>query len=51
MIIYGIKKEKGIKAVILSCTDLQLVINEVKNIQVFDTMKILAEAAVERILA
>jgi len=43
--------EKGTKAVILACTDLQLVINGVKNIQVFDTMKILALAAVERILA
>lgn len=42
--------DKGTDAVILACTNLQLVVKEVKNIQVFDTMKILAGASAGRIL-
>ena len=41
---------KGLDCVILACTDLQLLIPKHPTIRTFDTMKILADATVERIL-
>lgn len=43
-------REKRVDCVILACTDLQLLIPEIPNFKIFDTMKILAEAATEKIL-
>lgn len=41
---------KGIHHIILACTDLQLLIPNHPRIQIFDTMKILADATVREIL-
>jgi aspartate racemase len=43
-------EEKGLKIVILACTDLQLLIPQHPRMQIIDTMKILAEASVREIL-
>ncbi|MBI3588811.1 MAG: amino acid racemase [Candidatus Liptonbacteria bacterium] len=40
---------KGLDCVILACTDLQLLIPSHQNLKIFDTMKIFADATVERI--
>lgn len=41
---------KGVKTVILACTDLQLLIPHHSNLEIYDTMKILADATVEEII-
>lgn len=41
---------KGLDCVILACTDLQLLIPSHKDLKIFDTMKIFADASVEQIL-
>jgi aspartate racemase len=41
---------KGLSTVILACTDLQLLIPQFPNMQIFDTMKILVDATVEKVL-
>ena len=41
---------KKVDCVVLACTDLQLLIPQHPNLRIFDTMKILADATVERIL-
>lgn len=41
---------KGLDCVILACTDLQLLIPNHKELKIFDTMKILADATVEELL-
>lgn len=43
-------ENKGLDCVILACTDLQLLIPSHKNLKIFDTMKIFADATVENIL-
>lgn len=43
-------ENKGLNYVILACTDLQLLIPHHPKLKIFDTMKILAAATVERIL-
>jgi len=43
-------EDKGLACVILACTDLQLLIPSHKNLKIFDTMKIFADASVEEIL-
>ncbi len=43
-------EDKGLDCVILACTDLQLLIPSHKNLKIFDTMKIFADASVEEIL-
>lgn len=48
-IIMGFEGKK-VDCVILACTDLQLLIPKTPNLQVFDTMKIFADATVEQIL-
>ena len=40
---------QGIIKIILACTDLQLIIKTRSDAEIFDTMKILADAAVEKI--
>ena len=42
---------KGLDCVILACTDLQLLIPSHKNLKIFDTMKILADATVREVLS
>lgn len=42
--------KKGLSTVILACTDLQLLTPKIKGIQVFDTMKILADSTVNKLL-
>lgn len=42
--------KKGVSAVILACTDLQLLIPKFPNMKIFDTMKILADATISNIL-
>ncbi len=42
--------KKGVKDVILACTDLQLLIPKHNEINIYDTMKIFADATVEKIL-
>lgn len=42
---------KKVEAVALACTDLQLLIPKHSEVEVFDTMKILAEASVRKILS
>jgi aspartate racemase len=42
--------DKNVDCVILACTDLQLLIPKHPNLKIFDTMKIFADAAVEKIL-
>jgi aspartate racemase len=41
---------KGVKTVILACTDLQLLIPQFPDMKIYDTMKIFAQATVEEIL-
>lgn len=48
-IVDGFKK-KNLKTVILACTDLQILIPSHDQIEIFDTMKILADATVAKIL-
>lgn len=48
--IVGTFEEKGIRHVILACTDLQLLIPQNPNLEIFDTMKIFADATVREIL-
>jgi len=43
-------EDKGLDCVILACTDLQLLIPNHKNLKIFDTMKIFADATVEEII-
>ena len=43
-------ENKDLDCVILACTDLQLLIPKHKNLRIFDTMKIFADATVEEIL-
>lgn len=43
-------KKKGLKAVILACTDLQILAPNRSDIKMYDTMKILAEATVQKII-
>jgi aspartate racemase len=43
-------ENKGLDCVILACTDLQLLIPSHKNLKIFDTMKIFADATVENVL-
>lgn len=40
----------GLKTIILACTDLQVIVHEHKNVQIYDTMAILAEATVRELL-
>lgn len=42
--------EKKVKTVILACTDLQLLFPKIKGFKIFDTMKILINATVSKIL-
>lgn len=42
--------KKGLSTVILACTDLQLISPKIEGVQIFDTMKILAEATVNKLL-
>jgi aspartate racemase len=43
-------ENKNVDCVILACTDLQLLMPKHPNLKIFDTMKILADATVEKIL-
>ena len=43
-------EKKGVKNVILACTDLQLLIPEHQRLKIYDTMKIFAQATIEKIL-
>ncbi len=43
-------ENKGVKDVILSCSDFQLLIPEHSKLKIYDTMKILADATVDEIL-
>jgi aspartate racemase len=43
-------EQKGVDCVALACTDLQLLIPKHPTLKIFDTMKILADATVEKIL-
>jgi aspartate/glutamate racemase len=43
-------ENKNIDCVVLACTDLQLLIHQHPKIKIFDTMKIFADATVEKIL-
>lgn len=43
-------ENKGVDCVALACTDLQLLIPKHPNLKIFDTMKILADATVNKIL-
>ncbi len=43
--------ETGIKTIILACTDLQLLLPSHAGVEIFDTMKILADATVREIVA
>lgn len=43
-------EDKGIKHVILACTDLQLLIPQNAKLEIYDTMKIFAEATIDKIL-
>lgn len=42
-------KKCGARNIILACTDLQLIIEEMPDIKIFDTMKVLAEATTNEI--
>jgi len=48
-IISGFEK-KNVDCVVLACTDLQLLIPQIPTLKIFDTMKILADATVDKIL-
>lgn len=41
----------GKRAILLACTDLQLAMSELKGVGIYDTMRILADAAVREILS
>lgn len=43
-------KKEGVEDVLLACTDLQLLISEHPELEIYDTMKILADSTVEKIL-
>ncbi len=43
-------EKKGVKVVILACTDLQLLIPHHPKLEIYDTMKILADATIDKIL-
>lgn len=43
-------EKKGVDCVALACTDLQLLIPKHERLQIFDTMKILADATVKKLL-
>ena len=43
-------KKKGLKTVILACTDLQILVSYRSGIEIYDTMKILAETAAQKII-
>ena len=43
-------ESKDVDCVVLACTDLQLLIPKHQTIKIFDTMKIFADATVQRIL-
>jgi len=43
-------ENKNVDCVILACTDLQLLIPQHEKLKIFDTMKILADATVDKIL-
>lgn len=43
-------ENKGLDCVILACTDLQLLVPGHKNLKIFDTMKIFADATVPKII-
>lgn len=45
------KFPKEVETILLACTDLQLLVPQNENIQIYDTMKILAEATVREILS
>lgn len=49
--IIGEFENKNVDCVVLTCTDLQLLIPQHQNLKVFDTMKILVNATVEQILS
>ena len=48
--IIGGFENKDIDCVVLACTDLQLLIPKIPSLKIFDTMKIFADATVEKIL-
>ncbi len=48
--IIGDFENKQVDCVILACTDLQLLIPKHQNLKIFDTMKIFADATVDKIL-
>jgi aspartate/glutamate racemase len=43
-------ENKNVDCVVLACTDLQLLIPEHPRLKVYDTMKIFADATVDKIL-
>lgn len=43
-------EKKNVDCVVLACTDLQLLIPKLPSLKIFDTMKIFADATVEKIL-
>jgi len=43
-------KKRGVKNIILACTDLQLLISSHPKLKIYDTMKIFSEATVKKIL-
>lgn len=49
-IIKGLSTDKGLSTIILACTDLQLLAPKIEGVQIFDSMKILADATVNNIL-
>lgn len=48
--IIGRFKKNDLKSIILACTDLQLLVRHNSELMIFDTMKIFAEATVDKIL-
>jgi aspartate racemase len=49
-IVIGLK-EKGATNILLACTDLQLIMPKIDGTETYDTMKILADATIKRILS
>jgi len=43
-------EKKNVDCVVLACTDLQLLIPKIPSLKIFDTMRILADATVDKIL-
>jgi len=43
--------KKGLKTVVLACTDLQILTSQCSGIEIYDTMKILAEATAQKIIS